>query len=319
MRRTRGRTARPTTAWSSACACGGTTRCCSTCTRRPPSGATRSCRGPVRPLCPCCPLGRSLPELLRLTSRLSLLALLPAGDKNDAFWLAQIHFLTAHYSRALRILLSPLRPGRPPRAFAPLSPGAGGPNGWGKGKSRAMAAAADDDDDGDESGSDGEGEWGGPARAGEGAWAHGLSGGQTDWATGAGEPGARRMVDISLACRYLAGQCQVRRAASTLSLLLGVLLTRLRGFVPRRRRSAWARSRTRSRRSARPTHSQRRRTRRPSCRPTAASSSRRPCASCGGRSTSGSARPSAQSRRSSRPSRSTSGATTRSRRSSGAR
>jgi anaphase-promoting complex subunit 6 len=32
---------------------------------------------------------------------------LTAGHSNDAFWLAQIHFLTGHYLRAERILVEP--------------------------------------------------------------------------------------------------------------------------------------------------------------------------------------------------------------------
>ena len=104
-----------------------------------------------------------------------------AGDPNDAFWLAQIHFLTGHYLRAERLLTSP------------LPPPAKHPNGSkGKGKAR------NEDHEmmnGDHSHTNG----------------HGVE------MLLNGDPEAelhsfaarRRLVDESLACRYLAAQCLV--------------------------------------------------------------------------------------------------------------
>ena len=115
------------------------------------------------------------------------------GDKYDAFWLAQIHFLTGHYSRALRLLLSPLRSSQPPSASD-------------KGKARA--------DDSDLLYSSDEEEEMGAMGYGGGDWAQGL--GRAEHKPADDESG-RRLIDTNLACRHLAAQCQVRRVASTLA------------------------------------------------------------------------------------------------------
>ncbi|WVW85785.1 hypothetical protein I302_107823 [Kwoniella bestiolae CBS 10118] len=94
------------------------------------------------------------------------------GDPNDAFWLAQTHFLTGHYLRAEKLLTDPLPP--PPKIAL-------GARDKGKGRS--------DDDV--------------------------LMNGHTEVPV-IGEGGMeigmeRRLVDESLACRYLAAQCLVHQ------------------------------------------------------------------------------------------------------------
>jgi len=87
------------------------------------------------------------------------------GDPNDAFWLAQTHFLTGHYLRAERLLTLPLSLSstRLPRREGLI-------NGIEKGKGKLRV----DNEDGEEDG---------------------VSRG--------------KLVDESLACRYLAAQCLV--------------------------------------------------------------------------------------------------------------
>ncbi|WWC63108.1 uncharacterized protein I303_105708 [Kwoniella dejecticola CBS 10117] len=101
------------------------------------------------------------------------------GDSNDAFWLAQTHFLTGHYLRAEKLLTDPLPP--IPKNSLGLRD---------KGKGR------DDEDDlmngHDPVDSNANGEAILPMNGAQGAV-------------------GRRLVDASLACRYLAAQCLVHQ------------------------------------------------------------------------------------------------------------
>ncbi|RDX43838.1 TPR-like protein [Lentinus brumalis] len=122
------------------------------------------------------------------------------NDPNDAFWLAQTFFLKHEYSRAERLLTRPfpaLTP-RPPAAtngafqppFAPASNA--------KGKGREMP----------------------PPSPGGGSLGDTLAPGVQRLPVGPGEmidvaiqfdEGVSRLVDMSVACRYLAAQCQMRQ------------------------------------------------------------------------------------------------------------
>ncbi|OWZ40936.1 anaphase-promoting complex subunit 6 [Cryptococcus neoformans c8] len=94
------------------------------------------------------------------------------ADPNDAFWLAQTHFLTGHYLRAEKLLTEPLIP--PPKGFLPPRDGSGAQD---KGKRRSQG-----DDD----------------------VMNGLEYGED-------EVLGRKLIDESLACRYLAAQCLVHQ------------------------------------------------------------------------------------------------------------
>ncbi|WVQ81923.1 hypothetical protein IAT38_004050 [Cryptococcus sp. DSM 104549] len=118
------------------------------------------------------------------------------ADSNDAFWLAQTHFLTGHYLRAEKLLTDPLPP--PPRR--PLPPRAGSTRDKGKGRS-------EEEDDLMNGQSNGHGH--GSGRAGRGAGE-----GEEERAVlreAMGDAIGRRLVDESLACRYLAAQCLVHQ------------------------------------------------------------------------------------------------------------
>ena len=123
-----------------------------------------------------------------------------SDDPNDAFWLAQTFFLKHEYSRAERLLTRPFPtlPPRPPAAtngtfqppFAPASNA--------KGKGREMP----------------------PPPLGGGALGDTLAPGVQRLPVGPGEmvdvaiefdDGVSRLVDMSVACRYLAAQCQMRQ------------------------------------------------------------------------------------------------------------
>ena len=81
--------------WLIVCDCGGTTRCCSTCIVQLRSGETRSSVGQVRWLHKR-PFATCLSNWNHFTD-----------DKNDAFWLAQAYFMLQQYSRAERHLTRP--------------------------------------------------------------------------------------------------------------------------------------------------------------------------------------------------------------------
>ncbi|OCF40492.1 anaphase-promoting complex subunit 6 [Kwoniella heveanensis CBS 569] len=110
------------------------------------------------------------------------------ADPNDAFWLAQTHFLTGHYLRAEKLLTDPLPP--PPKST--LFPR--GSRDKGKGRS-------EDEDDL----MDGHGHGHG----------HGIGQSRPEAGSDGVESGrdvlGRRLVDESLACRYLAAQCLVHQ------------------------------------------------------------------------------------------------------------
>ncbi|WRT68218.1 uncharacterized protein IL334_005194 [Kwoniella shivajii] len=112
------------------------------------------------------------------------------GNPNDAFWLAQTHFLTGHYIRAEKLLTDPA-PSRPKNSISSRISN----NGKGKGKS-------DEDDL-----MNGQPE---PIEHGHG---HGQNGFARNNDAIADTPiiGGRRLVDESLACRYLAAQCLVHQ------------------------------------------------------------------------------------------------------------
>ena len=95
-------------------------------------------------------------------------------DPNDAFWLAQTHFMTHQYSRAERLLL---------RSFPVSLPKPSVPNDQSKGKGKEADASQ-------------------PANLPMGtAGIIEISMNQ--------QAKVSRLVDMSVACRYLAAQCQV--------------------------------------------------------------------------------------------------------------
>ncbi|CED84346.1 Anaphase-promoting complex (APC), Cdc16 subunit [Phaffia rhodozyma] len=116
------------------------------------------------------------------------------GDKNDAFWLAQIHFLTSRYARAVRILIQPLeKPVRLREKSTGMSPSR-------KGKERASMEDEEAErleEDLKKGRGDPNGSLGGLFEEG---WIEGDRLGR----------GGRRIVDVSLACRHLAAQCLTR-------------------------------------------------------------------------------------------------------------
>ncbi|KAF8659041.1 hypothetical protein AX16_001914 [Volvariella volvacea WC 439] len=112
------------------------------------------------------------------------------NDPNDAFWLAQTYFMTHQYSRAERLLTRPFPSKVPKREFSPpniLSGSAFISGVKGKGKER-----------------DADGLPPGIARLPMGP------GGIIEVAEELQE-NVSRLVDMSVACRYLAAQCQVRQ------------------------------------------------------------------------------------------------------------
>lgn len=125
-----------------------------------------------------------------------ILELIFIGDANDAFWLAQAYFLAGHYLRAERLLTDPL----PPAAIPQIDGIYTGLSSKGKGKEKEIGGyegdigdmgEGDEDDDMFEGG-DGVGEKFG-------------SGHEPDVEV----VGRGRLIDESLACRYLAAQCLV--------------------------------------------------------------------------------------------------------------
>ncbi len=152
-----------------------------------------------------------------------------AGDPNDAFWLAQTHFLTQQFLRAEQILTAHLPPSRMPALpVATSSASAGKGKGTitkdkGKGKARAERFSVADTEElaeydpaqdayGDASVlsemAELGGVWGALRAEGRG-WGGGGGGGE--------EPGGvlgegTRLIDWSIACRYLAAQCMVRHS-----------------------------------------------------------------------------------------------------------
>lgn len=158
--------------WSTRCGYGETTHSCSICTRRQPSGATRSSAGQVGP------------HLIVQNGKLTVVA-----DPNDAFWLAQTHFLTGHYIRAERLLTEPIPQ---PSVRLPEYIVRGGPSGQGKGKSRQ----------GDEDIS-------AVSSHGYDSSSAMAKGSQVTATRPARVTTKKKLVDQSLACRYLAAQCLV--------------------------------------------------------------------------------------------------------------
>lgn len=94
------------------------------------------------------------------------------GDPNDAFWLAQIHFLTHQHARAERILTAPTPD----------------PSSVRKGKGPAMNGDAEILND-----------------------LNGINGRRRPQPTYPDNVKLVRLTDISLACKYLAAQCMIRQ------------------------------------------------------------------------------------------------------------
>lgn len=124
-----------------------------------------------------------------------------SDDPNDAFWLAQTYFLKHEYSRAERLLTRPF-PTTPPRTgpLAALNNGTFQPpfapavNAKGKGREMPPPMAGSPTDE--------------------------IAPGVQRLPVGPGEmidvaiqfeEGVSRLVDMSVACRYLAAQCQMRQ------------------------------------------------------------------------------------------------------------
>ncbi|KAI0787967.1 TPR-like protein [Fomes fomentarius] len=126
------------------------------------------------------------------------------NDPNDAFWLAQTFFLKHEYSRAERLLTRPF-PTTPPRTgpvgsikngtfqppFAPASANA-------KGKGREMPPPP-------------MGVLGTPTTLAPGVQRLPVGPGEMIDVAIELEEGVSRLVDMSVACRYLAAQCQMRQ------------------------------------------------------------------------------------------------------------
>lgn len=149
---------------------------------------------------------------------------LSADDKNDAFWLAQVYFMTHQYSRAERLLTRPFSisfesedatepltnghalPHTTPFAAFPGPSLPGGSSGQGgfldKGKGKETFTSA-------------------PSTGSRGTFldigANGDALGRLPMGSGAPDmvaeqfEGVVKLVDVSVACRYLAAQCQVRQ------------------------------------------------------------------------------------------------------------
>ncbi|KZT73047.1 TPR-like protein [Daedalea quercina L-15889] len=116
------------------------------------------------------------------------------NDPNDAFWLAQTYFLTHQYSRAERLLTRPFPTGPPQRMPQPL-----GTNGYAqsgtsssKGKERELPF---------------------PVPPTNAPIMERLPIGPSELIDVAAryQDGVSRLVDMSVACRYLCAQCQVRQ------------------------------------------------------------------------------------------------------------
>ena len=152
------RTSRGAGIWWILCDCGDTTQSCSICMIQLHSGATRYSPGLVS-----CTI-RFFAELTAL------------GNPNDAFWLAQTHFLTGHYLRAESTLTEPLP--QPSHSLSRLSSDKA-VNGHGKGKGRMEEDIT-------------------------------MNGHLSPRSNGDESPKGRgKLIDESLACRYLAAQCLV--------------------------------------------------------------------------------------------------------------
>ncbi|KZT07761.1 TPR-like protein [Laetiporus sulphureus 93-53] len=116
------------------------------------------------------------------------------NDPNDAFWLAQTYFSTHQYSRAERLLTRPF-PTTPPKSTPgqpPLNNGHFQPSNKAKGKAREVPV---------------------PTPQVVAPIIERLPVGPSEMVEVAAryEEGVSRLVDMSVACRYLAAQCQVRQ------------------------------------------------------------------------------------------------------------
>ena len=129
-----------------------------------------------------------------------------ADDPNDAFWLAQTYFLKHEYSRAERLLTRPF-PTTPPKTgpFASINGGTSQPpfapavtNAKGKGREMPPPTLT-------------------TSLGADGLLPPGVQrlpmgpGEMIDVTIQYGEGGVSRLVDMSVACRYLAAQCQMRQ------------------------------------------------------------------------------------------------------------
>ena len=114
-------------------------------------------------------------------------------DPNDAFWLAQTYFLTHQYSRAERLLTRPFPTGSPQQPYHP--PGVNGhapTNANSKGKEKEIPF---------------------PVPPQNAPIMERLPIGPSEQIDVAARhmDGVSRLVDMSVACRYLCAQCQVRQ------------------------------------------------------------------------------------------------------------
>jgi len=115
-------------------------------------------------------------------------------DPNDAFWLAQTYFMTHQYSRAERLLTRPFPTSPPKRPSSPPPPLTNGhlshlPSTKGKGREREIPQ---------------------PPSMSMPRLPMGP-GGMIEVPEDM-QDGVSRLVDMSVACRYLAAQCQVCRS-----------------------------------------------------------------------------------------------------------
>ncbi|KAH9928739.1 uncharacterized protein B0H18DRAFT_1000409 [Fomitopsis serialis] len=116
------------------------------------------------------------------------------NDPNDAFWLAQTYFLTHQYSRAERLLTRPFPTGPPQRTYQPAGMNGHAQSGMNssKGKEKEVPFPVP------------------PANA---PIMERLPIGPSELIDVAAryQEGVSRLVDMSVACRYLCAQCQVRQ------------------------------------------------------------------------------------------------------------
>lgn len=118
---------------------------------------------------------------------------IPTDDPNDAFWLAQTYFLTHQYSRAERLLTRPFSTKPPPQSYQQSGiNGAASTVPKSKGKEKEIPF---------------------PVPPPNAPIMERLPIGPSEQIEVAArfQDGVSRLVDMSVACRYLCAQCQVRQ------------------------------------------------------------------------------------------------------------
>lgn len=164
------------------------------------------------------------------------------GEPNDAFWLAQAHFLMGHYLRAEKILTGPLPPSRMPRLGGEQRDVEGEEPGGARGSGKQREGMRDfsmigprpggvaEEDEEDEEEDDGEGPedqtWIGDLMRNTkgGLWGALNSVGRQGQArrmTFGPKSGGEALTEWSMPCKYLAALCMVSRLAYGLRCMRG--------------------------------------------------------------------------------------------------